>query len=149
MSVAQHAREFPPIWCLFPDVGEAGGDVDLLRALCALLVKAMCSHFERSVSGYREDLDTLLVERSVILRALGAALLKGVHVPVVTGEASAVVEELEVRSETATKLDCVASVVDVEKSVDLGGRRIIRSEEHTSELQSHLNLVCRLSLDKK
>src|SRR5260370_3358751 len=32
---------------------------------------------------------------------------------------------------------------------DLGGRRIIRSEEHTSELQSHLNLVCRLLLEKK
>src|SRR5260370_32398201 len=29
------------------------------------------------------------------------------------------------------------------------GRRIIRSEEHTSELQSHLNLVCRLLLEKK
>src|SRR5260370_9968285 len=35
------------------------------------------------------------------------------------------------------------------QSVDLGGRRIIRSEEHTSELQSHLNLVCRLLLEKK
>src|SRR5260370_9595565 len=27
--------------------------------------------------------------------------------------------------------------------------RVIRSEEHTSELQSHLNLVCRLLLEKK
>src|SRR5260370_29095696 len=27
--------------------------------------------------------------------------------------------------------------------------RITRSEEHTSELQSHLNLVCRLLLEKK
>src|SRR5260370_35343551 len=27
--------------------------------------------------------------------------------------------------------------------------RYIRSEEHTSELQSHLNLVCRLLLEKK
>ena len=25
----------------------------------------------------------------------------------------------------------------------------VRSEEHTSELQSHLNLVCRLLLEKK
>src|SRR4029434_11353661 len=25
----------------------------------------------------------------------------------------------------------------------------VRSEEHTSELQSHLNIVCRLPLDKK
>src|SRR4051795_4651659 len=32
---------------------------------------------------------------------------------------------------------------------DLGGRRIIRSEGHTSELQSHSHLVCRLLLEKK
>src|SRR5258705_3848048 len=35
------------------------------------------------------------------------------------------------------------------KSIDLGGRRIIRSEEHTSELQSLRHLVCRLLLEKK
>src|SRR5258708_27326445 len=35
------------------------------------------------------------------------------------------------------------------KSVDLGGRSIIRSEEHTSELQSPDHLVCRLLLEKK
>src|SRR5258708_29784254 len=35
------------------------------------------------------------------------------------------------------------------KSVDLGGRRIIRSEEHTSELQSPDHLVCRLLIEKK
>src|SRR5260370_9776072 len=29
------------------------------------------------------------------------------------------------------------------------GALAIRSEEHTSELQSHLNLVCRLLLEKK
>src|SRR5260370_24881866 len=28
-------------------------------------------------------------------------------------------------------------------------RTVLRSEEHTSELQSHLNLVCRLLLEKK
>src|SRR5260370_9459291 len=35
---------------------------------------------------------------------------------------------------------------------DVAGKRVLerrRSEEHTSELQSHLNLVCRLLLDKK
>src|SRR6202043_4198628 len=37
----------------------------------------------------------------------------------------------------------------VGKSVDLGGRRIIRSEEHTSELQSSPHLVCRLLLENK
>src|SRR5438477_7907873 len=29
------------------------------------------------------------------------------------------------------------------------GARALRSEEHTSELQSHVNLVCRLLLEKK
>src|SRR5260370_28215303 len=42
------------------------------------------------------------------------------------------------------------------RSADRSGRRrgrvrcqLRRSEEHTSELQSHLNLVCRLLLEKK
>src|SRR5258705_8414611 len=35
------------------------------------------------------------------------------------------------------------------KSVDLGGRRIIRSEEHTSELQSLRHIVCRRLLEEK
>src|SRR3989442_12402663 len=42
-----------------------------------------------------------------------------------------------------------AVVLGVVLSVDLGGRRIIRSEEHTSELQSRPHLVCRLLLEKK
>src|SRR5690242_3289516 len=33
--------------------------------------------------------------------------------------------------------------------VDIGGGTTDRSEEHTSELQSHVNLVCRLLLEKK
>src|SRR5260370_21847259 len=32
---------------------------------------------------------------------------------------------------------------------DAGPAAVHRSEEHTSELQSHLNLVCRLLLEKK
>src|SRR5690242_21252616 len=32
---------------------------------------------------------------------------------------------------------------------DREGLRRLRSEEHTSELQSHVNLVCRLLLEKK
>src|SRR5690242_21148844 len=31
----------------------------------------------------------------------------------------------------------------------VGAERVARSEEHTSELQSHVNLVCRLLLEKK
>src|SRR2546430_11907793 len=35
------------------------------------------------------------------------------------------------------------------RRVPHGGRDILRSEEHTSELQSQSNLVCRLLLEKK
>src|SRR5260370_29135506 len=35
------------------------------------------------------------------------------------------------------------------RSGDLHAGLPLRSEEHTSELQSHLNLVCRLLLEKK
>src|SRR5260370_22414836 len=41
-----------------------------------------------------------------------------------------------------------AGVPPVERLFHLGGVSD-RSEEHTSELQSHLNLVCRLLLEKK
>src|SRR5690242_20868992 len=48
----------------------------------------------------------------------------------------------------------VAVVEDAEElEAGLGGRGAVvghaRSEEHTSELQSHVNLVCRLLLEKK
>src|SRR5260370_22487590 len=38
--------------------------------------------------------------------------------------------------------------VGMGSGLELGGA-VLRSEEHTSELQSHLNLVCRLLLEKK
>src|SRR5260370_23648695 len=40
-----------------------------------------------------------------------------------------------------------STVVVGQEPIELGLR--LRSEEHTSELQSHLNLVCRLLLEKK
>src|SRR5207237_1529828 len=39
-----------------------------------------------------------------------------------------------------------ASALDATRRREHG---LVRSEEHTSELQSHLNLVCRLLLEKK
>src|SRR5260370_27946454 len=51
--------------------------------------------------------------------------------------------------------DSTGGKVELEKfsfdlrTVTIDGFVIQRSEEHTSELQSHLNLVCRLLLEKK
>src|SRR5690242_21473127 len=41
------------------------------------------------------------------------------------------------------------AVIADEVETQLRAQRIERSEEHTSELQSHVNLVCRLLLEKK
>src|SRR5699024_12544836 len=49
----------------------------------------------------------------------------------------------------ATEYVGTESPYDNVKGVLDGARDILRSEEHTSELQSRFDLVCRLLLDKK
>src|SRR5260370_26715214 len=46
-------------------------------------------------------------------------------------------------------LDAFAAAKLIPDGISYNGREHDRSEEHTSELQSHLNLVCRLLLEKK
>src|SRR4051812_50000150 len=60
--------------------------------------------------------------------------------------------DLELRRRLVSK----APADDVERAEEIPGRSLAhncdaagRSEEHTSELQSHVNLVCRLLLEKK
>src|SRR5215469_8354793 len=115
MPVAQNTREFPSLRSLLPDVRKARDSIQLLRAVCAVLVEPMRSEFQRSVAGYREDLNALLVERPAVFRALGATLLERVHHPVVAGKAGGVVKELEVRSEASAELSDVAGVIGVEE----------------------------------
>src|SRR5260370_26169842 len=56
----------------------------------------------------------------------------------------------EVRSVIAdVRAKFSAAVLLVEQNAGLALAVAERSEEHTSELQSHLNLVCRLLLEKK
>jgi hypothetical protein len=74
MAVAQHALEFPSVKRLPTDIREAGEACQRFRAVGTVLVGAMRSNLQRSVPGYREDLNAPLVERSAVLRAFGAAL---------------------------------------------------------------------------
>src|SRR5438477_2743343 len=48
------------------------------------------------------------------------------------------------------RADLLAELVSLRRSIVVAGAHgKTRSEEHTSELQSHVNLVCRLLLEKK
>src|SRR5260370_31499461 len=49
----------------------------------------------------------------------------------------------------AQKWNAPMSAPVLETNWGSGAGDVYRSEEHTSELQSHLNLVCRLLLEKK
>src|SRR5690242_21402041 len=54
------------------------------------------------------------------------------------------------RSEADADADAAKDVSRLRVEALIGGRQVlVRSEEHTSELQSHVNLVCRLLLEKK
>src|SRR5690242_21173229 len=60
--------------------------------------------------------------------------------------------EWQGRSDVWVKFLDSGSTINLTSSLDLdlSARALIgRSEEHTSELQSHVNLVCRLLLEKK
>src|SRR5438477_5632946 len=53
-------------------------------------------------------------------------------------------------SERLTRVEAaLASFSEITKKLKPQLSRVSRSEEHTSELQSHVNLVCRLVLEKK
>src|SRR2546422_7669633 len=61
-------------------------------------------------------------------------------------------EELGVKLENTVLADLGHGkriVIDKDNTTIIGGKGKQRSEEHTSELQSRLHLVCRLLLEKK
>src|SRR5260370_23052823 len=73
---------------------------------------------------------------------VGAVLLMDVDGPLA---------EVEHTSAAAIEMARAAGALEIRRPKDEDERALLwkRSEEHTSELQSHLNLVCRLLLEKK
>src|SRR2546430_4874464 len=67
-----------------------------------------------------------------------------------TGFKKFVRESLEVQVDVTSRADAALEVGAVSQTVEVTTEApILRSEEHTSELQSQSNLVCRLLLEKK
>src|SRR5690349_22692496 len=55
-------------------------------------------------------------------------------------------DEFDFVIETLATTETLSDILDMTRP---GGRIVLRSEEHTSELQSRRDLVCRLLLEKK
>src|SRR3954449_2111095 len=108
----------------------------------------------------RAELDRLrpVLAELVVVRAdlveLSAALTPGGEPTALGGlperkAAEARLNELMTEiQQTGAELKGVAPLL-VDFPADLDGVPVLRSEEHTSELQSHSHLVCRLLLEKK
>src|SRR2546426_5428966 len=63
---------------------------------------------------------------------------------------SAVIDQLMVRTREHLGVKGIVVTHDMRSAYTVGDRiAMLRSEEHTSELQSPCNLVCRLLLEKK
>src|SRR5260370_1949758 len=74
-------------------------------------------------------------------RAVVKTYLRGTHAAVVAGDEDGGADLDQLKSQ----LDQSTAALVIQNPNFFGQR----SEEHTSELQSHLNLVCRLLLEKK
>src|SRR5438132_4440807 len=88
----------------------------------------------------------LLVEDEVLVRMPIAQYLRDCGYKVI--EAVNADEAITVLLHKETVVDLVFSDIEMPGAVD-GFGLAKRSEEHTSELQSHSDLVCRLLLEKK
>src|SRR5260370_27842188 len=104
--------------------------------------------------GYRQH----LVRSLLAIRDQGGVLLDDgtaiLPVPVLVGRSEERLRQIAERHgirRWTTSLDDVLSDpgIDIYFDARVTKHVVQRSEEHTSELQSHLNLVCRLLLEKK
>src|SRR5205085_9683679 len=76
--------------------------------------------------------------------------LRGAEVAKLNGDAKATKDELAVVvAAVKAKDDKIVDLEDENKELGMKLDTEVRSEEHTSELQSQSNLVCRLLLEKK
>ena len=90
---------------------------------------------------------------------IGAAIAKnlsgpGVEIVIHYNKSKSGAEKLKKQlSENGTKIYLVKGDLskekDLKKIIHFSKKKLERSEEHTSELQSRRNLVCRLLLEKK
>src|SRR2546426_2127354 len=103
---------------------------------------------------FRSVLDTI-VQRPQALHPkylLGSGKLKEVVIKALQHGVDYLVFDQNLSPAQATAIAAVTDLKVIDRTqliLDIFSRRAHRSEEHTSELQSPCNLVCRLLLEKK
>src|SRR5690242_15361432 len=107
-----------------------GGDEEAM-ALSAKIVEA--------VNPDLVDINFGCPVKKVVCKGAGAGVLK--DIPLMIRLTESVVKSTSLPVTVKTRLGWDNNSLNIEE--------VARSEEHTSELQSHVNLVCRLLLEKK
>src|SRR5947207_7937208 len=82
-------------------------------------------------------------------RGMDKMLVDSLGDVVITNDGVTILKEIDIEHPAAKMLVEVAKTQDEEAGDGTTTAVILRSEEHTSELQSHSDLVCRLLLEKK
>src|SRR5215218_11392746 len=98
----------------------------------------------RNPPAVREQLERVLEAGTASLPQLGVTVLPGVLAEELLRRAPGSVDTVLLTNSGA---ESVEGAIKMARAAT--GRSRIRSEEHTSELQSHSDLVCRLLLEKK
>src|SRR5205809_1255386 len=97
----------------------------------------------------RPPISTLFPYTTLFRSGVGALLAVGSAPQVVVDDVDLVSPLREVHGGGPPEVPVASEDQDAHASVLLGCMGVRRSEEHTSELQSRLHLVCRLLLEKK
>src|SRR5207253_6598356 len=114
----------------------------------------------RSLDGDQFEVEIGAMKMKISRDDIAEVLIRSSDSPVKAARARGISVSLESDLNTPSEINVIGRTVDdatreVEKFVDrafLAGLprvRVVRSEEHTSELQSRGHLVCRLLLEKK
>src|SRR2546427_5840058 len=135
-----------------------GARISLYVGLGAVLIGVTGWFFVGMVSAYAGRTVDLVVQRVVdammavpgliivlaIMAVLGSSL-NNVIIAIVIGMTAPVVRTVRSQVLSVKEMEYVVAA----RAIGARSARVVRSEEHTSELQSQSNLVCRLLLEKK
>src|SRR5438034_9261900 len=97
------------------------------------------------VTAQRAEQPALCVHQALVARSRGLGEPRAARPHLGAGA----IQDAPASRQHALRVERALQARDLDQHLRVGSERATRSEEHTSELQSHSDLVCRLLLEKK